>query len=122
MYLILLVEDNDLVRELMTERLLMRGFQILAATNGEKALALTRAERPDLILMDLSIPLIDGWEATRQIKADPELQAIPVIALTAHAVTGEREKALEAGCDEYETKPVDFQRLMEKIQRFLPEA
>ena len=116
---ILLVEDNDLVRVLMYERLVTRGFEVLLAVDGEQALAKTRSEKPDLVLMDLSIPLINGWDVTRMIKADPDLQTIPVIALTAHVITGEREKALEAGCDDYETKPVDFKRLLEKINHFM---
>ena len=116
---ILLVEDNDLVRELMSERLLMRGFEVYSAMDGEKALALARSSRPDLILMDLSIPVIDGWEATRQIKADPELRAIPVIALTAHAMDGDEQKARDAGCDDYDTKPIELPRLLGKIEALL---
>ncbi len=116
---ILLVEDNELVAEMMGERLEDYGFQVLTAGDGQRAIDLVRSDRPDLVLMDMSIPIINGWDATRMLKADADLRLIPVIALTAHAIAGEREKALDAGCDEYESKPVDFNRLLEKISRFV---
>ena len=116
---ILLVEDNELVAEMMGERLEDYGFQVLTAGDGQRAIDLVRSDRPDLVLMDMSIPIINGWDATRMLKADVDLRLIPVIALTAHAIAGEREKALDAGCDEYESKPVDFNRLLEKISRFV---
>lgn len=117
---ILLVEDNELVREMMIERLLDKGFEVLTASDGEQALAQVRAAKPDLVLMDMSIPVLNGWDATQRIKADPTLRHIPVIALTAHAIAGEREKSLEAGCDEYETKPVNFPQLLAKIHGLMP--
>ena len=116
---ILLVEDNEMNRDMLSRRLLKKGFEVVMALDGEQALEMSRSEMPDLILMDISLPGLDGWEATRRLKARPETQAIPVIALTAHAMAGDREKCLEAGCDEYDTKPVEFPRLLEKIQRFL---
>lgn len=116
---ILLVEDNEMNRDMLSRRLLKKGFELIMAMDGEQALEMSRSETPDLILMDISLPGLDGWEATRRLKAMPETQAIPVIALTAHAMAGDREKCLEAGCDEYDTKPVEFPRLLEKIQKFL---
>jgi CheY-like chemotaxis protein len=116
---ILLVEDNETNRDMLSRRLERRGYEVLSALDGAQGVAIAQAERPQLILMDMSLPLLDGWEATRQLKAAVETQSIPVIALTAHAMTGDREKALEAGCDEYETKPVEFQRLLEKIEALL---
>ncbi|NJL04402.1 MAG: response regulator [Chloroflexaceae bacterium] len=116
---ILLVEDNEMNRDMLSRRLMRRGFQVTMATDGMQGITLARSERPDLILMDISLPVVDGWEATRTLKADPHTQAIPVIALTAHALAGDREKSLAAGCDEYETKPVDFARLLGKIERLL---
>lgn len=116
---ILLVEDNEMNRDMLSRRLMRRGFQVTLATDGMQGIALARSEQPDLILMDISLPVVDGWEATRTLKADPHTQAIPVIALTAHALAGDREKSLAAGCDEYETKPVDFARLLVKIERLL---
>src|SRR5262245_54164924 len=108
---LLLVEDNHLNREMFSRRLERKGFRVLGAGDGREAVARVQAERPDLVLMDLSLPVMDGWEATRRLKADRSTQAIPVIALTAHAVAGDREKALQVGCDDYETKPVDLARL-----------
>ncbi len=119
---ILLVEDNELNRDMLERRLLRKGFQVILAANGEESIAKAAQDRPDLILLDLSLPGIDGWEATRRIKADDETAVIPIIALTAHAMTGDREKALAAGCDEYDTKPVELERLLGKIQRLLPQA
>jgi two-component system, cell cycle response regulator DivK len=113
---ILYIEDNADNIEILEERLGRAGHAVLVATDGERGIAMARAERPDLIIMDLSVPIVDGWEATRRLKAEPETRAIPVIALSAHAMAGDREKALAAGCDDYETKPVDFGRLHAKIQ------
>ncbi len=116
---ILLVEDNELNRDMLSRRLQRKGYTVLLAVDGEEAVAKAASEAPELILMDMNIPLIDGWEATRRIKAAPATAAVPIIALTAHAMAGDREKALEAGCDEYETKPVELARLLEKIEAFL---
>lgn len=122
MHTILLVEDNELNRTLLSERLGARGFKVLTALDGKAGLAQARDERPDLILMDLSLPVLDGWEATRCLKAGPETKSIPVIALTAHGLAEDRRLAAAAGCDAYETKPVHFERLMETVRRLLPEA
>jgi CheY-like chemotaxis protein len=116
---ILLVEDNEMNRDMLSRRLERRGHQIAIAVNGEEAIAKARAELPEVILMDMSLPVIDGWEATRRIKAAPATRAIPVIALTAHAMSDDREKALAAGCDDYDTKPVDLPRLLDKISGLL---
>ncbi len=116
---ILLVEDNEMNLDMLSRRLERRGFHILIATDGAQGVALTRQEQPDLILMDMSLPVMDGWEATRQLKADPAVRHIPIIALTAHAIAGDRERCLAAGCDEYESKPVKFPRLLEKIETIL---
>lgn len=113
---ILLVEDNEMNRDMLSRRLQRRDFEVVVAGDGQEGLDKARAEPPDLILMDMSLPILDGWETTRQLKADPQMQSIPVIALTAHAMAGDREKALEAGCDDYDTKPIEFSRLLEKIQ------
>jgi CheY-like chemotaxis protein len=118
---ILLVEDNEMNRDMLTRRLGRKGYEVVSATDGERALAMARSESPDLILMDLSLPVLDGWEATRRLKAADETRTIPVIALTAHALTEEREAAMAAGCDDYDTKPVDFPRLLSKIQTLLPQ-
>jgi len=118
---ILLVEDHEDNRDMLTRRLERKGYRVIAAVDGAEGVAMAGQHRPDLILMDLSLPIMDGWEATRRIKADPNTKDIPVVALTAHAMAGDREKALGAGCDEYETKPVDFVRLMGKIVAFLPD-
>jgi CheY-like chemotaxis protein len=112
---ILLVEDNEMNRDMLSRRLTRRGYQVVIATDGEEGLDLAGSISPDLILMDMSLPTIDGWEATRRIKACLATAAIPVIALTAHAMSGDREQALEAGCDDYDTKPIEFERLLEKI-------
>ena len=117
---ILYVEDNDDNVYVVKSRLTRAGFTVLVAVDAEQGLVMAAAERPDLILMDLSLPGLDGWEATRRLKAAPATKDIPVIALSAHAMTGDREKALAAGCDDYDTKPVDFPRLRAKIQALLP--
>jgi two-component system cell cycle response regulator DivK len=116
---ILLVEDNEMNRDMLTRRLARKGFQTAVAVDGEQGVAMAESEQPDLILMDMSLPVIDGWEATRRIKSIPRTSAIPVIALTAHAMQGDRERALEAGCDDYDTKPVEFSSLLEKIESLL---
>ncbi|RMG92605.1 MAG: response regulator [Chloroflexi bacterium] len=116
---ILLVEDNEMLQEILAERLCLRNFDVVIANNGQLAVELVQKESPDLILMDMSLPVMDGWEATRRIKSNPETAHIPIIALTAHALSGDREKALEAGCDDYETKPVNFPQLLEKIKQYL---
>ena len=116
---ILLVEDNEMNRDMLSRRLERKGHQLVLAADGEQGLSIARSERPDLILMDLSLPEMDGWEATRRLKADCATRHMPVIALTAHAFPGDREKAMEAGCDDYDTKPVDFKRLDGKIETLL---
>lgn len=116
---ILLVEDNEMNRDMLSRRLERKGFEISIAVDGEEGVAKALCVKPDLILMDMSLPKIDGWEATRRVKSNPETASIPVIALTAHAMAEDREKALAAGCDEYDTKPVELPRLLEKIQRML---
>ncbi len=116
---ILLVEDNEMNRDMLSRRLTRKGYEVVNAVDGEQGMSMARAEAPDLILMDMSLPVLDGWEATRQLKSAPETQAIPIIALTAHAMAGDREKAVEAGCDDYDIKPIEMPRLLEKIQRLL---
>ena len=116
---ILLVEDNEMNRDMLSRRLLKAGFETVIAVDGERAIDLARSEAPDLILMDISLPGLDGWEATRRLKARPETRSIPIIALTAHAMAGDREKSLAAGCNDYDTQPIDFRRLVEKIQGLL---
>ncbi|MFM8715270.1 MAG: response regulator [Spartobacteria bacterium] len=113
---ILLVEDNEMNRDMLSRRLAKRGFEVVMAVDGAEGVSMARSAAPDLILMDMSLPVMDGWTATRELKADAATRGIPVIGLTAHATAGDREKCLEAGCDEYDTKPVDFPRLLEKIQ------
>jgi two-component system cell cycle response regulator DivK len=115
---ILLVEDNEMNRDMLTRRLERKGFEVVIAIDGQAGIDMASSSNPDIILMDLSLPVVDGWEATRQIKADPSTQSIPVIALTAHAMAGDEQKALEAGCDDYDTKPVDFKRLLGKIENY----
>lgn len=112
---ILLVEDNEMNRDMLSRRLIRKGYEVVMALDGRQAVEMASGEIPDLIIMDMSLPVIDGWEATRQVKAAPETRAIPVIALTAHAMAGDREKAIEAGCDDYDTKPIDLPRLLGKI-------
>ena len=116
---ILLVEDNEMNRDMLGRRLKRRGFEMVVAVDGAEALAMAESEAPDLILMDMSLPILNGWEATQRLKAAPKTRAIPVIALTAHAMAGDRDKALEAGCDDYDTKPIEFERLLGKIEAFL---
>ena len=118
---VLLVEDNEMNRDILSRRLSRRGYVVVFAIDGQQGVEMARSERPDIILMDLSLPVMDGWEATRHVKADQALRHLPVIGLTAHAMSGDREKALAAGCDEYDTKPVEIDRLIEKIERLLGE-
>lgn len=119
---ILLVEDNEMNRDMLSRRLIRKGYEVVMALDGEQGVAMGGSEKPDLILMDISLPSIDGLEATRQLKAKPETCKIPVIALTAHAMSGDREKALQAGCDDYDSKPVELQRLLSKIEALLSGA
>jgi len=116
---ILIVEDNEMNRDMLSRRLKRYGYDTIIAVDGEQAIQMAQTEVPDLILMDLSLPVIDGWQATRQIKNNPTTQAIPIIALTAHALSEDRDKALQAGCDEYEIKPLDFPKLLSKIETLL---
>ncbi len=116
---ILLVEDNEMNRDMLSRRLERKGFSVVMAVDGQQGVDMAKSEAPELILMDMSLPVIDGWEATRCLKADETTKAIPIIALTAHAMSGDREKALEAGADEYDTKPVELPRLLGKIQALL---
>ena len=116
---ILLIEDNEANRDALSRHLKRRGYEVVMAVDGQQGIAMARSEAPALILMDMSLPVLDGWEATRQLKADPQTGSIPVIALTAHAMAGDRDKALEVGCDDYDTKPVEFPRLLAKIQALL---
>ncbi len=119
---ILLVEDNEMNRDMLSRRLLRRGYEVVIAFDGESGLAMAHSQTPDLILMDMSLPILDGWEATRRLKADAATQRIPVIALTAHAMSSDRDKALAAGCDDYDTKPIEMPRLLEKIETLLTAA
>jgi two-component system cell cycle response regulator DivK len=116
---ILLVEDNEMNWDMLSRRLRRRGYEVVVATDGKKGVELASSETPDLILMDMSLPVLDGWEATQQIKQTSGIQSIPIIALTSHAMKGDREKALSVGCDDYDVKPIDFPRLLEKIQQLL---
>jgi CheY-like chemotaxis protein len=116
---ILIVEDNEMNRDMLSRRLERKGYKILIAIDGENGIDVARANTPDLILMDMSLPVMDGWEATRRLKSDDALKHIPVIALTAHAMANDREKALEAGCDEYDTKPIELPRLLGKMEALL---
>jgi len=116
---VLLVEDNEMNRDILFRRLSRRGYVVVFAVDGQQGVEMARSEKPDIILMDMSLPIIDGWEATRRVKSDNAIQDVPVIGLTAHAMSGDREKALEAGCDDYDTKPVEFDRLISKIERLL---
>ena len=116
---ILLIEDNEMNRDMLSRRLERRGYQVLIAVDGEQGVAMARTEAPDLILMDMSLPVMNGWEAARQLKAVSETRAIPIIALTAHAMLGDREKAIEAGCDDFDTKPIELPRLLDKIEALL---
>jgi two-component system cell cycle response regulator DivK len=116
---VLVVEDNEMNRDMLSRRLTRRGFQVIFAVDGQQGIDLARSERPDIILMDMSLPVIDGWEATRRVKSDDATRSVPVIGLTAHAMAGDREKAIEAGCDDYDTKPVELERLIGKMERLL---
>ena len=119
---VLLVEDNEMNRDMLSRRLIRRGFQVVFAMDGQQGVDLARSEQPDIILMDMSLPVIDGWEATRRVKADDATRSVPVIGLTAHAMAGDREKAIKAGCDDYDTKPVELDRLIGKIERLIGAA
>src|SRR5437667_1610366 len=116
---ILLVEDNEMNRDMLSRRLARKGYEVLIAMDGGQGIEMAQTQAPELILMDMSLPVVDGWEATRRLKAEPATQNIPVIALTAHAMAGDREKALEAGCDDYDTKPIELPRLLGKIEALL---
>ena len=116
---ILLVEDNEMNRDMLSRRLVRKGFEVLIAVDGREGVEKTQAESPDLVLMDMSLPVLDGWEATRRLKAAAETRHIPIIALTAHAMSGDREKTIQAGCDDYDTKPIELPRLLSKIEALL---
>jgi len=116
---ILLVEDNEMNRDMLSRRLEKRGYEVVIAVDGQEGVTMAQREAPSLILMDMSLPVLDGWEATRQLKSAPATRTIPIIALTAHAMSGDREKAMEAGADDFDTKPVDLTRLLEKIEALL---
>ena len=116
---ILLVEDSEMNRDMLARRLAKRGYEVVIAVDGAQGVTLAQTEAPDLILMDMTLPVLDGSEATRQLKAAPATRSIPVIALTAHAMAGDREKSLEAGCDDYDTKPIELERLLGKIEALL---
>jgi len=116
---ILLVEDNAMNRDMLSRRLVRKGYEVAIAVDGQQGIDMARSETPDLILMDMSLPVVDGWEATRRLKSAPETQSIPVIALTAHAMAGDREKAVEAGCNDYDIKPIELPRLLGKIEALL---
>lgn len=119
---VLLVEDNEMNRDMLSRRLARNGYEVVMAVDGQQAVTMAGSERPDIILMDMSLPVIDGWEATRRVKADPATQKIPVIALTAHAMAEDESKARNAGCDDFDTKPVDIQRLLGKIKALTGEG
>ena len=116
---ILIVEDNEMNRDMLSRRLIRRGYQIAMAIDGAQGIAAATTESPDLILMDMSLPVVDGWEATRRLKAEPQTRGIPIIGLTAHAMAGDRDRVINAGCDDYDTKPVELPRLLQKIQVLL---
>jgi CheY-like chemotaxis protein len=118
---VLLVEDNEMNRDMLSRRLARKEYEVLVAVDGKEGVEMAGSVAPDLILMDMSLPVMDGWEATRQLKASPETKAIPIIALTAHAMSGDREKAIEAGCDDYDTKPIELPRLLAKMEALLGE-
>jgi len=117
---VLLIEDNEMNRDMLSRRLERKGFQVIMAEDGKEGIEMARKEKPDLILMDMNLPEIDGWNATKTIKHDDQIKHIPVIALTSHAMAGDKKRALEAGCDEYEPKPIDFSTLLKKIYLLLP--
>lgn len=119
---ILIIEDNELNRDMLSRRLQRYGYEIILAVDGQEGINVTQEKLPDLILMDMSLPILDGWEVTKILKKDPKTKHIPVIALTAHAMIGDKEKALDAGCDDYDTKPVDMPRLLEKIKALLEKS
>ena len=119
---ILLVEDNEMNRDMLSRRLERRGFQVMIAVDGAQGVAMAQSEKPALVLMDMSLPVMDGWTATRALKDDPATRAIPIIGLTAHAMAGDREKCLEVGCDDYDTKPVELARLLDKITALLSKS
>ena len=119
---ILLVEDNEMNRDMLSRRLGRKGYEVLIATDGAQGVSMATESRPDIILMDMSLPVLDGWEATRRLKADPATRQIPVVALTAHAMAADREQALAAGCDDYDTKPIELARLLEKIAHLLEKS
>ena len=116
---VLVVEDNEMNRDMLSRRLQRRGYEVVISVDGEDGILKARSDSPDIILMDMDLPVLDGWAATRMLKSSPETESIPVIALTAHAMAGDREKALDAGCDDYDTKPVEFPRLIAKIEKLL---
>ena len=116
---VLVVEDNEMNRDMLKRRLERRGYDVIVSVDGEDGVIKAQSEKPDVILMDMDLPILDGWAATRKLKDSPDTQSIPVIALTAHAMAGDREKALDAGCDDYDTKPVEFSRLLEKMEKLL---
>ncbi|QTA88077.1 response regulator [Desulfonema magnum] len=116
---ILLVEDNEMNRDMLSRRLKRKGYEVIIATDGEQGVSMAKSDFPELILMDMSLPILDGWEATRQLKTAPETQSIPIIALTAHAMAGDRDKAMDAGCDDYDTKPIELPRLLGKMKTLL---
>jgi len=116
---ILLIEDNELNRDMLSRRLERRGYDVVLATDGSQGAEMAKSQGPDLILMDMSLPVMDGWELARKLKADPETREVPILALTAHVMTGDRERALEAGCDDYDTKPIELPRLLGKIEALL---
>jgi len=119
---VLLVEDNEMNRDMLSRRLVRRGYEVVFAVDGQQGVDLAKSARPDIILMDMSLPVIDGWEATRRVKADAATKNMPVIGLTAHAMSGDREKAMAAGCDDYDTKPIELDRLIGKMERLLGAA
>jgi len=119
---ILLVEDNEMNRDMLSRRLRRRGFEVEVAVDGQEGLDKARSAEPELLLLDMDLPVVDGWEVARRLKEAPETKTIPIVALTAHAMVGDREKALAAGCDEYDTKPIEFKRLLGKIEAFLGPA
>jgi CheY-like chemotaxis protein len=116
---ILLVEDNEMNRDMLSRRLIRRGYEVIMAENGQLGIDMVHREQPDIVLMDMSLPEVDGWEATRRLRSDPVTSGTPIIALTAHAMTGDQEKALDAGCDDFDTKPVELERLLTKIEALL---
>jgi two-component system, cell cycle response regulator DivK len=116
---ILIVEDNEMNRDMLSRRLIRRGYEVVMAIDGEQGIKAAKSECPDLIVMDMRLPVVDGWEATRRLKAEPQTQRIPIIGLTAHAMAGDREKVIKAGCNDYDTKPVELPRLLQKIEVLL---